>query len=254
MTAGQVQFYFDQVRCVGCGACVVACQDHHDLPFPPAGPGGKVPPEERAAQWRRVYTSELGRFPRVDVHHLCMSCFHCEEPACAKACPSGAVAKDPQTGFVLVDRERCQGCRQCQVACPYGAPQFAPAHTGDLAMQKCTFCAPRQAEGLPPVCVAACPYEALDAGPLEVLKVRHPEARPLDGGPGFEWFTDEHRATRPRLLVRSRTPRAEGPATLRRNGEVVSELRSVPGPDAERWRAQAERPYVVKPHRPGCGG
>ena len=58
----QMGFYFDQTRCIGCYACVVACKDWHDIP---AGP----------ASWMRVKTLELGKYPRPFVVHLPSPCY-----------------------------------------------------------------------------------------------------------------------------------------------------------------------------------
>lgn len=232
----QVHFHFDARRCTGCGACAIACKDWNDVP---AGSG---------TQWRRVITAEIGRFPEVDVVHFCLSCLHCAEPACAKACPTGAIRKDDATGAVLVDRDICRGCRECQRACPWGAPQYAP---GDARMMKCTFCVDRQAQGLAPACVDACPYFALDAGTEAELRARHGEMAPVAAG-SLPAIDAEHEATRPSLFVERRPLRAEGEAVLRRNGVVVAHLRTGPGPDEGEWRERARTPFVSKPRRDTC--
>ncbi len=232
----QRHFYFDQWRCTGCGACAVACKDWNDVPPAPE------------VQWRRVYTTEAGRFPDVDVAHLCVSCYHCAEPACAKACPTGAISKDAATGAVLVDRDVCKGCRECVAACPYGAPQHAP---GDYRMSKCTFCGDRQAQGLQPACVDACPYFALDAGTEDELRRKYADLVPLTAGvlPGID---AEHAATRPSVFVKPRPLRATSGEVTRRNGRAVAHLRPVPGPDEDTWRARAKEPFVNKPPRSQC--
>jgi anaerobic dimethyl sulfoxide reductase subunit B (iron-sulfur subunit) len=232
----QVFFYFDQSRCTGCGACAVACKDWNNVP---AG---------AQAQWRRVYSFEAGRFPQVDVVHLCLSCCHCAEPACAKACPTGAIRKRAEDGAVLVNRDICRGCRSCQTACPYGAPQYAG---GDYRMMKCTFCVDRQAQGLKPACVDACPYFALDAGTAEMLQSKYGVLTVLGSGliPGID---SEHEATRPCVFVKPRSLRADGPLVMRRNGGVVSHLRAVPGPPEEEWRARARVPFANKPRKVTC--
>jgi Fe-S-cluster-containing dehydrogenase component len=86
-------------------------------------------------------------------------------------CPAGAISKRTEDGVVVVDRNECVGCRNCEKACPYGAPQFGL----DGKMQKCDLCLERRAEGKEPACVATCPGEALafgDIAELEKLAVK----------------------------------------------------------------------------------
>jgi anaerobic dimethyl sulfoxide reductase subunit B (iron-sulfur subunit) len=152
----QQAFYFDQTRCTGCHACVVACKDWNDLPA-------------ELVFWRRVETYEEGKFPDVRVYHVTVSCNHCEKPACAEACPEEAIVKRDD-GVVLIDDDKCTGCQVCEDACPYGAIQFRPGD--DAKAEKCTFCSDRLAGGEIPVCVGACPMRALDCGDLESLADR----------------------------------------------------------------------------------
>ncbi len=153
----QLGFYFDQTRCTGCHTCVVACKDWHDLPA-------------RGSNWRRVTTHEAGKFPNVDVSHLSVSCAHCERPACAEICPEEAIYKREADGVVLIDAEKCTGCRVCEDACEYGAIQFGP--NGDSRAEKCTFCVDRLEKGESPICVSACPMRALDFGDIKTLSNR----------------------------------------------------------------------------------
>lgn len=163
----QMAFYFNQERCIGCYACVVACKDWNDVP---AGP----------ASWRRVTTFERGKFPQVKVLHLSMACNHCAHPLCRLACPSGAISKREEDGVVVVDPERCVACRNCEKECPYGSPQF---RAEEAKMEKCDFCLERLAENRAPICVAGCPVRALDAGPLEELRSRYGNVQVVDGLP-----------------------------------------------------------------------
>ena len=142
-------FVFDLNRCTGCQACVVACWM-----------------ENRARQtrnWRQVHSFNGFHHPALPGFHLSLACHHCERPACLEQCPARAYAKDPDTGAVTLQAERCMGCRYCTWACPHDAPKFsASSHT----IEKCTFCAERLAAGLEPACVARCPVEALGLEPL----------------------------------------------------------------------------------------
>jgi len=177
----QVGFYFDQQRCTGCYACVVACKQWHGVP---AGP----------ARWRRVETIEAGRFPDLWVAHLSLSCSHCLEPTCAAACPTGAITKRVEDGIVVVDKDLCTACRACLESCPYDAPQF---RDDSSPMEKCDLCLDRLGEGLRPVCVISCPLRALDAGPMGELRATYQGT--LDA-PGFA----DSSLTRPAILFRPR--------------------------------------------------
>lgn len=157
----QRKFYFDQTRCTGCEACVVACKDWNDVP---AGP----------ASWIRVLTIEKGKYPNALVAFLTTSCYHCARPSCVPACPVAAISKRDEDGIVVVDRETCLGhdnCEMCLQACPYAAPQFGAED--NAKMQKCDFCLDRWTQGRKPICVDACPMRALDAAPADELEVRY---------------------------------------------------------------------------------
>ena len=137
-------FVLDLDRCTGCGACVLGCQTANRL-----APG---------TSWRRVETFNRQRFSNAPVVHLSLGCFHCQEPACANGCPAHALSRDPATGTVQADADRCLGCRYCTWLCPHGAPRFDPVH-GTVA--KCTLCIDRIVDGRDPACVVACPTGAL---------------------------------------------------------------------------------------------
>ena len=161
----QCGFHFDQNRCTGCFACVVACHDWHDVP---AGP----------ASWLRIQTTEKGKYPDVFVARLPVTCFHCLQPTCIPACPVNAVTKREEDGIVIVDRETCLGrdsCSLCLEACPHNAPQFGDEE--NAKMQKCDLCVDRLMEGRKPVCVDGCPMWALDAGPIDELREKYGDVR-----------------------------------------------------------------------------
>jgi len=136
-------FLVDLHRCVGCGACVLACRLENGW-------------NEESA-WRRVLPLNLRRHPGGPTYFLSVACHHCEEPACANACPSAAYEQRAD-GVVVHFPDRCLGCRYCEMACPFGAPRFDP---GRAVVTKCHFCRDRVDTGGRPACVAACPTEAL---------------------------------------------------------------------------------------------
>jgi anaerobic dimethyl sulfoxide reductase subunit B (iron-sulfur subunit) len=166
----QIGFYFDQSRCTGCYTCTVACKDWHDI-------------QDTAVSWRRVISLEKGLFPDVTLSYVSLSCNHCENPACADACPAGAIAKRDEDGIMAVDREQCLGNGNCDMfckqACPYDVPQFGVEE--DAKMQLCTLCRDRLAQQKKPACVDACPMRALDAGPIDELKKKYGDIKEVEG-------------------------------------------------------------------------
>ena len=144
-------FKVDLRSCTGCKACQVACKDKHDL--------------SPTVLWRRVATIEGGGWEKregVFVDHtwtyfLSVACMHCRRPICAEVCPTKAMAKGGD-GIVAVDHDRCMGCRYCEWACPYAAPQY---DAGLGMMTKCDLCRDRRDEGRDPACVAACQMRVL---------------------------------------------------------------------------------------------
>ncbi|MBU2611434.1 MAG: dimethylsulfoxide reductase subunit B [Chloroflexi bacterium] len=162
--ANQKAFYFDSSACTGCKVCQVACQDKNDLP---AG-----------LLWRRVFTYGGGSWIKqgetmapnnLFAYSVSTACQHCENPVCANVCPTAAISKRAD-GIVVIDAEKCIGCRYCQWACPYGAPQL---NEEAKVMTKCDFCYDLQDQGLNPACVDACVMRCLDFGDLEELRQRY---------------------------------------------------------------------------------
>jgi len=165
----QYGFFFDQSRCYGCQACASACKDWNGI-------------EPGPEKWMTVYEWETGTFPSVRIHTLAFGCAHCENPACVAACSTGALFKEDEFGAVLVDQEKCVGCRECKAACPYGAPKFASDEPG-VKMSKCTMCIDKLAKGDKPQCVLSCPMRAFDFGPMDELVAEYGDRRVLDGMP-----------------------------------------------------------------------
>jgi anaerobic dimethyl sulfoxide reductase subunit B (iron-sulfur subunit) len=147
----QYGFAFEPERCVQCHACEVACMSLNNV--------------EPGLKWRRVVDLWKGQFPDVMNRTLSFSCMHCAEPACEAVCPTGAIQKRFEDGAVLVDSNKCIGCRACLITCPFGVPRFG----SDGRMQKCDLCVDRISRGTEPMCVATCPSEALHFGPMREL-------------------------------------------------------------------------------------
>ena len=165
----QQGFFVDQSRCIGCNTCTIACMQWHDIL-----PG--------SVRWMRVYQWEKGTFPDTRLHILPISCYHCENPVCVKACPNEALYKEKKYGAVLVNADKCLGTRKCWKACPYGAPQFDGDGLG-RKMSKCNMCVDRLEQGLKPICVLSCSMRALEFGPLEELTKRYGNLKRLEDMP-----------------------------------------------------------------------
>lgn len=165
----QYGFFIDQSRCIGCNSCTVSCMQWHDIP-----PG--------IVKWMRVYQWEKGGFPNTRLHMMPVPCYHCENPVCVKACPTGAIYKEDKYGAVLVDLDKCQGTRKCWLACPYGAPQFQGDNLG-TKMSKCNMCIDRLEQGLKPICVLSCSMRALEFGPLDELRDKYGDLRQVEDMP-----------------------------------------------------------------------
>lgn len=126
---------FGPDKCVGCYACHIACLDaHHDVE------------DVDAKSHRTVKKVVKNQFEK----NICPGCAHCG--ICIKACPVQSIYKDPKTGFVLTDKEKCIGCHACEKVCPKDVIHFDK----DGKMEKCDGCIERIREGREPACVRVC--------------------------------------------------------------------------------------------------
>jgi dimethyl sulfoxide reductase iron-sulfur subunit len=164
----------DLRKCEGCVTidkppqCTVACQQSHFLP------------EDQT--WIKVFEKPL---PGGKTYFMPRPCMHCENAPCLNVCPVGATYRD-ETGNILVDQDRCIGCRLCMAACPYGAryfnwgdPPAVPLATLDATRSpdypvpqrkgtvgKCMLCAHKTESGYLPECAEGCPMRAIYLGDL----------------------------------------------------------------------------------------
>ena len=131
----------DLDRCSGCDSCVAACKMENQMNL------GVV----------RNHVSAIGptgTFPDIEMYWLPMQCQQCENPQCVAVCPTGASYRDPETGYVLIDKDKCIGCQYCLYGCPYGVRQMDEEHG---VAQKCTLCSQITADGSDvPACVHNC--------------------------------------------------------------------------------------------------
>ncbi|RMF63855.1 MAG: 4Fe-4S dicluster domain-containing protein [Calditrichaeota bacterium] len=161
----------DLRKCVGCESCTVSCIAENKLP-----PG---------VVYRPVLEEEIGTYPHVTRKFVPRPCMHCENPPCTPVCPVRATYKR-EDGIVVIDYDKCIGCRYCVTSCPYGARSFdfGENYTDDTPVlaayekepnfeygrewkregnnspvgnaRKCHFCDHRVREGLLPMCVVSC--------------------------------------------------------------------------------------------------
>jgi Fe-S-cluster-containing dehydrogenase component len=136
----------DKDRCIGCLSCEVYCQKNKDLPEGP-----------RLCQIVVMGKRKVRNLPREA--YVYMGCFHCDNPVCVAACPTGAMTKREKDGVVYVDDDKCVGCAACVVACPWGAVQWNPKTE---KATKCDLCKDRLDQGLKPVCATVCTTGCLE--------------------------------------------------------------------------------------------
>lgn len=136
-------------RCTGCFGCEVACKMENGVAL--------------GERWSKVFTvGPVGEYPDMTRYALPTMCQQCENAPCVSVCPTGASYRDGNN-VVLVDKEKCIGCKYCMAACPYGA-RYAIVETGVVG--KCTYCAHRSENGLLPACVSTCVTKARIFGDL----------------------------------------------------------------------------------------
>jgi tetrathionate reductase subunit B len=197
----------DTRRCFGCHGCEVACKAENDVP--------------------------LGHYIRQTIYHdfartqqqmariaVPMSCQHCEDAPCLKACPCGALHKGAG-GTVLVDYDTCSGHGACVEACPYGAIYIDPVANQAI---KCHNCTHRLEVGMEPACVTTCPAEALVFGDLDDPSSKISRlTNQLEDEANLETLRPE-KGTRPRMrfVTTDDRPLSEWEPKVPREGESYS--------------------------------
>src|SRR2546421_2233959 len=152
----------DITKCIGCRACEQACKQVHGFPMdsePVLSATALTVVEQRGEKF---------------VRRLCM---HCQDPACASACPVGALKKTA-LGPVVYESGKCIGCRYCMLACPFQVPKYEWTRLAPL-VKKCDMCSERVAKAQLPACVEACPTGASQFGDRDDL-LREAQKRILE--------------------------------------------------------------------------
>ncbi|MDO5050080.1 MAG: 4Fe-4S dicluster domain-containing protein [Actinomycetaceae bacterium] len=170
----------DLQKCVGCDSCTVACKAENRTP-----PG---------VSYNVVLETEVGTYPNVKRMNVPRPCMQCDNPPCVEVCPVGATYKK-ENGIVVIDADRCIGCRLCMTACPYNARSLDFGESYEMEMQganevtaaefgidrgergtwmkapigtvrKCNFCEHRINRGEEPACCETCIGDARYFGDL----------------------------------------------------------------------------------------
>lgn len=157
----------DFSKCIGCRACQVACKEWNQLEAEKTENTGTYenPPDLSAKNWTRIKFVEEGEGDTLKWHFRRILCQHCTEAACEKVCPPKAISHQEGTA-VVIDQEKCTGCKYCISACPFSVPRYnADTNTA----MKCTLCIDRIANGLEPACAKVCAPGAVQFGEREDL-------------------------------------------------------------------------------------
>lgn len=178
----------DVGACIGCRKCMWACKEENNTPDTISPLWIEVfqldsqtdltghPSYE---ELRKGATTSYTQSPQEGKWYMPVACFHCDNAPCVKVCPTGATYK-AKDGLVLMDYEKCIGCRLCVVACPYSARRFnwnKPSGYAETinelvpkrpmgVVEKCTLCVHRTRRGKLPRCVEVCPVQARHFGDL----------------------------------------------------------------------------------------
>ena len=110
--AKQYGMVIDMQKCVGCGACALACKTENSTQ------GSK---QGQTFNWADFYLREEGTFPDIHAETIPVRCNHCSDAACVQGCPKPKALYKSEEGLTLYNFKYCIQCRRCQSVCPYSA-------------------------------------------------------------------------------------------------------------------------------------
>lgn len=143
-------FVVDLDRCIGCKGCQVACKMEHGVAL--------------GYSRNKVFTiGPTGTYPDLEMYFLPVMCQQCAEPSCVNVCPTGACYINADNGTILIDKEKCIGCKSCLRACHYEINTF---NNEMRVADKCDQCIHLQEIGEKPACVKNCTGKALIFGDI----------------------------------------------------------------------------------------
>ena len=219
--------------------------------------GGEFAKRSKDANFEGIQKEMYGQFENTFMMYLPRLCEHCLNPACAAACPSGAIYKREEDGIVLIDQDKCRGWRMCVSGCPYKKIYF---NWSSGKSEKCIFCYPRIEAGQPTVCSETCVGRIRYLGVMLYDADRIEEAASVAGREGSLRGADEdlprsERSGGDRAGARGRRCRKPGsrlPASRRSgrwrwNGRSPS--RCIPNTARCRWSGTCRRSRRSRPPR-----
>jgi Fe-S-cluster-containing dehydrogenase component len=170
---------YDSTMCVGCKACMAACKrvngDYGDLSYerlPSDKEGLWDAPRDLSGNTRtliKLYKESDSKWAYVKY-----SCMHCQKPSCVSVCPVSAMTKDKLTGVVDYAKDKCIGCRYCQVGCSFNIPRFQWDKSLPQIV-KCDLCVKTNLrEKGTTACAEVCPAGAISFGKRKhLLDIAH---------------------------------------------------------------------------------
>ena len=168
-------FVIDVGICNGCYSCQIACKDEHVgndwTPY-------AKPQPDTGQFWLKLQENIRGTVPKVKMHYVPLLCQHCDNAPCIPSCPVNAIYKRPD-GIVIIDPEKCNGCKNCVDACPYSVIYFTESLN---IAHKCTACTHLLdgGEWKIPRCADSCPTEAIKFGEESEFKALIAKAEVLN--------------------------------------------------------------------------
>lgn len=153
--------------CIGCRACQAACKQWNQNEGEVTENFGSYenPADLSSKTWTKIKFVEEGKNPDVKWLFRRMMCQHCTDAACEQVCPPKAISHK-ETTAVVIDQEKCTGCKYCISACPFSVPRYDSATN---TAKKCTLCIDRISNGLTPACAKVCAPGAVRFGEREVM-------------------------------------------------------------------------------------